>query len=665
MPRQPSSLIPFCMAVSGALICVSSTSPAAPPAAVPSARDRVGPLIDRHMAKRKSAVLKDLARGTRYPGLLKTPVRRKAFNDPWGAMGALEDLGLRIASASRRGCRGAGEILDILAAAIGKNTAGQVKPTDKRPATLDDCAGHIITLLDQAKTARDTAIAKVPAKHRLFLVKWAATMARNFGPQLPLNKQTLPLCNNDRVFLLAGHSQIDWRQMVLSAKILATLGDEKFLADVTRAAAGRKPIADETPGVTGQILLKKDTPHGLILIGGPGRNTYDLSAPLAVLIDVGGDDTYRGMVAATFDAEHPNSVVIDLGGHDVYEAKPMGLATGRFGVGILIDRDGDDTYKLADGSGGAAFAGIGILCDQRGNDTYVGSKHTQAAAFAGLALLLDLAGRDKYTSFGNALGFAGPGAAAALVDVDGNDSYQCGHKYPSGYNRSIKPPPKPGDRNFQYTAMGMGMGLGRRIMSREPKHQAYALAGGVGMLIDCAGDDVYNSSNFSQGCGYYFGAGLKLDLAGNDRHAGARYSHASTAHFGMGLFIDYGGRDTYTTTGPTYNCGCAWDHSVSLFIEAGGADDTYSLERSSGLGRGDIHSWGVAVETGGADTYKLPSGLGVASRDSLGAFYDHRGDDKYPDIAPKKGKPRNKALLTDADGGMFVDRAKAERQPAR
>ena len=57
----------------------------------------------------------------------------------------------------------------------------------------------------------------------------------------------------------------------------------------------------------------------------------------------------------------------------------------------------------------------------------------------------------------------------------------------------------------------------------------------VNAMLDLAGDDRSESSNFSQACAYFFGVGLKLDLAGNDRHCAARYGHAAGAHYGLGL----------------------------------------------------------------------------------------------------------------------------------
>lgn len=344
------------------------------------------------------------------------------------------------------------------------------------------------------------------------------------------------------------------------------LADPGYLARLKKALEAARPIRHAVPGVRGELLYHKQTPHGLILFGGKGSNTYDLKVPVAFLADLGGDDHYHGQIASSFDADHPHSVLVDFAGNDTYEGAPLGLATGRLGVGLLLDLAGNDTYRLAAGSGGAGFGGIGILCDAAGDDVYHGSSFTQGVAIAGVGLLLDLAGDDRYTSFGYAVGFGGPGGVGAVVDVGGKDFYQCGKKYPSGYNESESPTAKPGDPGFQYDCFGLAMGMGRRIYPPSAAGAAYALAGGVGLVIDLAGNDRYDSSNFSQACGYFFGVGLKLDLAGDDVHGAARYGHAAGAHFGMGLFIDYAGNDTYTSSGPTYNAGCAWDHSVFLWM---------------------------------------------------------------------------------------------------
>jgi hypothetical protein len=202
------------------------------------------------------------------------------------------------------------------------------------------------------------------------------------------------------------------------------------------------------------------------------------------------------------------------------------------------------------------------------------------------------------------------------------------------------------------------MGLGRRIFPRgaKPEDHPYALAGGFGIVIDLAGDDRYRSSNFSQGCGYYFGTGLVLDLAGDDHREAARYGNAAGAHFGFGLHIDYAGKDVYAPLGPTYVGGCAWDHSVFLCVDGAG-DDAYDMRRAPGLGLGDIGGWGGFADLAGNDSYQ-GSGLGRASQNGLALFLDAAGEDDYKGVSAGKDRPfTNGHIQADAGAGwLFVDR---------
>ena len=81
-------------------------------------------------------------------------------------------------------------------------------------------------------------------------------------------------------------------------------------------------------------MLAHDTLYGLIIIGGPGSNTYEIKKGIGLNIDVDGNDHYRGMIAASAQENQGNAVVIDLAGNDTYTGAPLGLATGRLGVGL-------------------------------------------------------------------------------------------------------------------------------------------------------------------------------------------------------------------------------------------------------------------------------------------------------------------------------------------
>jgi hypothetical protein len=248
----------------------------------------------------------------------------------------------------------------------------------------------------------------------------------------------------------------------------------------------------------------------------------------------------------------------------------------------------------------------------------------------------------------------------ALIDVAGDDQYQCGDKYPSAYNAQDAPNGKPGDPLYQYDCFGLGTGSGQRILTKRLEWEAYNLAGGWGALLDLEGHDQYQSANFSQGHGYYFGTGLKLDLDGDDRHHAARYGHGASAHYGAALFIDRHGEDHYGSSGPFYNGGVAWDHSASLAIDGGKGRDTYLFDHSTGLGMADLTSWSVFVEEGGADQYRVSQGLGLADTTSLSAFFDLGGKDEYSELAaanhPGALKRTNDTIKQDPSGGLFVDK---------
>lgn len=616
----------------------------------------VQPLIDRHLPEAQKKALEKLVQGDKVQAAFKTPLWLKAAGDPWSALTELEKQGLMAAETGRGGTAKLTVLLDQLSGMLGKPAGTAEGVARPKRATLEDHAHHIVAVLDKAKGMRDAALVKLTPEQRRLLFARPPELVGRFWVQDDWKEKSRQRLRDDHAFVTQLGEQVDWAKFVGSAQTLLTLADAAYLAELRTALEAASPINDMVPGITGPLLFRKETPHGLILFGGKADNTYDLKMPVAFLADLAGDDRYKGVVAASHDVDRPFALAIDFGGDDHYECARFGLACGRLGAGILIDLAGKDTYRLATGSGGTGFGGVGILCDLQGDDVYTGSSWTHGAACAGLGLLLDLAGNDQYTSHGYAVGLGGPLGAGAVIDVAGNDSYLCGKHFPSGYNQSDAPNAKPGDPGYQFEAFGLGCGAGRRIWPPGKESDLFQLAGGVGLVLDRAGDDRYESSNFSQACGYFFGTGLLLDLHGNDSYTAARYGLAAGAHRGLGLFVDYVGNDVYDSTGPTYNGGCAWDRSVFLFVDAAG-DDRYRFNRSGGFGRADHGSWGVFVDRAGKDAY-LGSGFGSATDASLAVFFDAACDDDYKAAAPIRDfRPANgQTRVHPADGGLFADR---------
>ena len=636
------------------LLIVSALRAAGPEPLVPRVRDGVQPEIDRHLVDAQKVTFQELAAADKIKALFKPALRQRAVADPWAALVDLEARGLKLAEATG-GLKDLPELVDRAGRFLDRPAGKPVVVPRGKLATLDDHVRHITAVLDAADKLRAEALGKLSDKDRAFAFARPAEFTRDFYAQVRLTDKSRPRLRDDRTFCLLWEQSVDRAKFAAAVRTLLQLTDPDYLAELRAAMAKATPMAGTVPdGITGPVLAVAETRHGWIVLGGDGKNAYDLKRPVAFLADLGGDDSYKGTVASSSDADHPFGVAVDFAGNDTYEPGELGLATGRLGVGCLIDRDGDDTYRLKIGSGGCGFAGVGLLVDEAGKDTYAGARFSLGAALAGVGLLFDRAGDDTYTAPGYSLGLGGPGGVGAVIDVAGNDRYRCGFEYGSGYNQQDAPTARPGDPAYQYDAFGLGMGLGRRTYPFSAEGDEYNLAGGVGVCLDLAGDDRSESSNFSNGCAYFFGIGLKLDFAGDDRHAAARYGLSAGPHYAMGLVLDYAGNDTYAPAALVYNLGCAYDRSVFLLADGRG-DDTYEVGQTSGPGRADRGGWGVFADLAGRDTYKINATAGAVSEKGLGVFFDGGGEDGYPKAAGPNA-PGNGVTRKDGNGGLLVDR---------
>lgn len=627
--------------------------------------DRIAPPVRNDVARlvgaRQAAVLAARETIDDNPARFKRRLAIAALKHPWEGLTDLERQGLLIAEIAEGGPVNLPALLDILEAGMDRTSSFHKAIPLPSTTTQAELMTFMVDSLEAASTLRDKALANLTEEERHFLFTHAATLVERFTPQISnLTDQATSLIKANLRFAELLDEQVDYAALIGAAQVLARFANERWLHQVTTAFSKPLPAAQVPLGVTGDVLLAEKTSYGMIVVGGPGANTYELDGRFGLVIDLGGNDHYRGTIAASASEDQGNSVVIDLSGNDTYDGVPLGLATGRLGVGLLIDHAGDDVYQLDRGSGGAGFGGLGILFDGKGNDAYMGNRLTQGAAIGGLGLLLDNSGNDRYTSYGFAVGFGGPLGIGAVVDVAGDDHYQCGDKYPSSYNAQDAPTVKAGDPLFQYDCFGLGTGSGQRILTKRLEWQTHNLAGGWGVLLDIDGHDHYQSTNFSQGHGYFFGTGVKLDLDGDDDHQAARYGHGASAHFGAALFIDRQGEDRYGSSGPLYNAGVAWDYSTGLMVDGGNGRDTYLFDRSTGLGMADLTSWSVFIEEGGNDQYRVSRGMGIADTTSLSAFFDLGGTDDYPDTPTANSfgtlKRTNNTIQQDVSGGLFVDK---------
>lgn len=434
--------------------------------------------------------------------------------------------------------------------------------------------------------------------------------------------------------------------------------DRNFLsAEKGKLYGAAAAIADAVQSVDwgrfrGQdVTYDLETPAGWVRIRGSADDRYDPAGQDSLLlVDLGGNDIHFDQVASNTSGNNAVSVVIDVGGDDRYEydaaenasldgprlpADRDGVVTkeglvadatasqaarqgaARHGIAMLFDLGaGTDRYVALRASQGYAQQGVGVLFDDGGSDIYLAEEAAQGAGQFGIGLAVDLGNEpDVRRSSRASQGFGYVGGVGVVFDAGGNDQYEC-HPDHNG-NPAYVAPQMPGRAN---ASVCQGAGLGFRV-----KDERYSMAGGVGILVDVAGDDTYRAGVYAQGVGYWQGFGLLADLNGSDSYDAFYYAQGASAHFGVGYFADGGeGSDTFGANldVETMVLGAAQDFSVAVFVNEKG-DDEYNMPDAA-AGLASCGSVAIFVDNAGTDRYLAPVGqvAGVARAQACGANTD-------------------------------------------
>ncbi|MBK7581187.1 MAG: hypothetical protein IPI67_13355 [Myxococcales bacterium] len=275
----------------------------------------------------------------------------------------------------------------------------------KKGQALDACAkleGFAAAAADDSPLA--AAIAALTSAHGGNITT-AELAAKTAGVPLELQKALVPVIAAlsyaaSEMIAAVGTTQsdeLDWLELAHGFVIVPTsawIVDKTQVAllgklDQPRISAAAALVARAVEQAKLEAFAGKplpavaiDTPIGAIVLGGPGADQYvsgELAERSALLLDVGGDDTYEVPVGAG-RRDVPVSLAIDLGGNDKYgyeivadgndaPTRPPSDAAGRavqFGVqGQTLSRVGRQ---------GSGVLGIGLLWDRgAGNDTYASS----------------------------------------------------------------------------------------------------------------------------------------------------------------------------------------------------------------------------------------------------------------------------------------------------
>ncbi|MCC7138248.1 MAG: hypothetical protein IT460_07455 [Planctomycetes bacterium] len=445
------------------------------------------------------------------------------------------------------------------------------------------------------------------------------------------------------------------------------------------------------PARTRGVHVDVATPFGRLVVLGTGDDALDVGSEGAwLVVDLGGNDRYAGSVAASTPTR-PVGALLDLGGDDVYEATDRAQGAGCLGVGVLLDVAGADRYRLAGTMGqGAGLFGLGVLADLGGDDEAFGAYSAQGCGYFGVGMLLDAAGADVRTLWSDGQGFGGVAGVGVLADGGGDDRYE------AVVDAKVTGRPSYHTDGRVTVSNAQGCGMGRRGDGAD----GHSWGGGVGCLLDAAGDDRYEAANWCQGCGYWFGTGLLWDGGGNDAFRANGWAGGSGAHFCVGVLVDEAGNDLHRVA-QNWGPGYGHDFTVGISCDLGG-DDRYEAGEA-GIGWSINRSVAILIDAAGDDAYVYdpppvkppPAGAptppptvrrpGTAWFDarfvdrsgttplywtesrSIGLFVDGGGTDRYPSgvadgdawaDAPTSdnGRARNVGVRLDRVGTIDLDR---------
>ena len=560
------------------------------------------------------------------------------------------------------------------------------------PAKMQQALARVVHAIAAAAVARDEALkdadlgktASSPGVDLQTLYTYAASI--NINPYKS-GKTMAPTQKWVRT-LVAGKEKGGFKYKVLYKAAIA------LAAAVENAALAR--FAGK------QAAFNVDTPLGRIIIAGPKSHVYDpqdkkVGKALALLVETGGDDTYRIPAGATAGPKNPVSVLVDLGGKDTYGytavpstldgkrlpsdedgrrdgltgtlVSPVSLSetsrqgAARLGIGLLFDLGSEgDSYTSLRMSQGFGSLGVGVLYDAGGADVYKGENGVQGAAVHGIGLLLDAGGDDSYATYHQSQGYAYVKGVGFLYDRAGADTYFADPGDPAqGGDPLYYSPQLPAKGNSSFT---QGAGFGRRAAGTSTDY--YYMSGGLGLLRDLSGDDKYTCSVFGQGTGYWFGTGILADAAGDDAYDGLWYVQGSDAHFALAVFWDDKGDDVYNgiLKPKATSIGVGHDFSVGWHLDLAG-DDSYRAPGLS-LGSGNDNGIGIMVNLGGKDTYDTQGKrtLGGASIGSsgasgaratvinLGVFVDTGGTDSYTISGTAESRDNTSWLYKSSNTGV-------------
>ena len=381
-----------------------------------------------------------------------------------------------------------------------------------------------------------------------------------------------------------------------------------FQSAVAELAARARTI---TNWPAGNMLLVTDL--GKVRIAAPGDDSYSDRALL--ILSPRGRNTYSGEAGVANGLRTQRlSAIVDLEGADTYRSEAMlGPGSALFGIAVVVEGGGDDSWRAAYAGQGVGLYGVAWVDDLGGDDDFEARALAQGASVLGVGVLQDHAGNDRYDVGLQGQAYAALPGLAALIDRAGADIYYAGGREPDH------------ERNpDRYLSLSQGFSIGLRPFA----------GGGVALLADLAGNDIYMADVYGQGVSYYYSVGFLMDGAGHDRYSVHHYGQGSGIHLSHGLLVDLAGDDSYQ--GGILVQGAAHDFAVGGLLDRAGRDTYVASHNAQGHGMNNAYGW--LLDSAGDDIYSSrdaasTQGIGNTGGDrdygSLGLLLDLGGADAY------------------------------------
>jgi hypothetical protein len=240
------------------------------------------------------------------------------------------------------------------------------------------------------------------------------------------------------------------------------------------------------------------------------------------------------------------------------------------------------------------------------------------------------------------------GCFAVIIDPGGNDVYNLTDDALVPFRMILDCAGDDAYRSTEATGVAGAM-MGTSLILDLAGDDSYRSKGislgagicGIGAIDDRAGNDSYVSGIFSQGAGL-LGLGILKDACGHDTYTAGMQSQAFGYVMGSGLLLDSRGNDTYHTRLSQTDILRYDDHFLSL---SQGCAFGSRPDYSGGIG--------LLVDSGGNDVYSSDIfGQGVAYWFAVGALIDRGGHDRYCSYQYAQGSGVHLAfgLLLDQSG---------------